>query len=83
MVAYVAAVYYVVCGEPGRPVVVHTDGADGTLADVPLFAGGTVREVIVRELRDLPTAGIIRPSRGGGVEILDAGLLTDRAERHR
>jgi len=166
----------VVRGEAGRQVVVHTEGVGGTLADVPLFAGGvlpataiaaeptvcavfpkealraaiaanpdvafallarlalrvrelvgrldqvssksvaarlatyllrrteergsavvslgmtqsqlaeelgTVREVIVRELRALRTAGIIRPSRGGGVEILDAGLLADRAEEHR
>jgi CRP/FNR family transcriptional regulator len=162
----------VVRGQPGRQVVVHTEVAGGTLADVPFFAGGelpataiaaepsvcaifprdalraaiaanpdvafallarlalrvrelvgrldqissnsvagrlatfllrrsserqspvvslgmtqsqlaeelgTVREVIVRELRELRKASIIRPSRGGGVEILDVSRLSDRA----
>jgi CRP/FNR family transcriptional regulator len=162
----------VVRGQSGRQVVVHTEGAGGTLADVPFFAGGvlpataiaaepsvcaifprealraaiaanpdvafallarlalrvrelvgrldqvssrsvaarlatfllrlsderrsavvslgmtqgqlaeelgTVREVIVRELRELRTAGITRPSRGGGVEILDVERLSERA----
>jgi CRP/FNR family transcriptional regulator, dissimilatory nitrate respiration regulator len=161
-------------GEAGRQVVVHTEGVGGTLADVPLFAGGvlpataiaaepsicaifpkdalraaiaanpdvafallarlalrvrelvgrldqvssksvaarlatyllrrseergsvvvslgmtqsqlaeelaTVREVIVRELRALRTANIIRPSRGGGMEILDCAQLAARAEQ--
>jgi CRP/FNR family transcriptional regulator, dissimilatory nitrate respiration regulator len=40
---------------------------------------GTVREVIVRELRELRKTGIIQPSRGGGVEILDAMRLSARA----
>jgi CRP/FNR family transcriptional regulator len=44
---------------------------------------GTVREVIVRELRALRTAGIIQPSRGGGVEILDAARLSERAAQLR
>jgi CRP/FNR family transcriptional regulator len=39
---------------------------------------GTVREVIVRELRALRKASIIQPSRGGGLEILDAARLTER-----
>jgi len=162
----------VVRGQGGRHVVVHTEGPGGTLADVPLFAGGTlpataiaaepatcaifprdalraaiadspdlafvllarfamrirelvgrldqissssvaarlaafllrrsaereslifslgmtqtqlaeelgtVREVIVRELRELRQAKLIRPSRGGGVEILEIARLTERA----
>jgi CRP-like cAMP-binding protein len=162
----------VVRGQAGRQVVVHTEGAGGTLADVPFFAGGvlpatavaaepsvcaifpkealraaiaanpdvafillarlalrvreivgrldgiasnsvaarvagylirrsserrsavisigmtqtqlaeelgTVREMIVRELRELRKARIIQPSRGGGVEILDAARLAERA----
>lgn len=166
----------VVRGEASRQVVVHTEGPGGTLADVPLFAGGalpgtaiatepsvcaifpkealraaiaanpdiafallarlalrvrelvgrldqvssksvaarlatyllrrseerhsaivslgmtqsglaeelgTVREVIVRELRALRTAGIVRPSRGGGVEILDPVRLAERAGQLR
>jgi len=40
---------------------------------------GTVREVIVRELRELRRAALIRPSRGGGVELLDVDRLTERA----
>jgi CRP/FNR family transcriptional regulator len=44
---------------------------------------GTVREVIVRELRELRTAHIVRPSRGGGVEILDVARLAERAGRPR
>jgi CRP/FNR family transcriptional regulator len=163
-------------GEAGRQVVVHTEGPGGTLADVPLFAGGvlpataiaaepsvcaifpkealraaiasspdvafallgrlavrvrelvgrldqissrsvaarvatyllrrsserqsvvlslgmtqsqlaeelgTVREVIVRELRELRATGIIRPSRGGGVEIVDVARLAERAGQVR
>jgi CRP/FNR family transcriptional regulator len=164
----------VVRGQSGRQVVVHTEVAGGTLADVPLFAGGvlpataiaaepsvcaifakealraaiaanpdiafallarlalrvrelvgrldqissnsvasrlasyllrrsaerqstvvslgmtqgelaeelgTVREVIVRELRALRKGNVIRPSRGGGVEILDVARLSERAAR--
>ena len=44
---------------------------------------GTVREVIVRELRELRRAEIIRPSRGGGVEIVDVGRLSERAGQLR
>jgi CRP/FNR family transcriptional regulator len=40
---------------------------------------GTVREVVVRELRELRKAGIIEPSRGGGVQILNAPALAERA----
>jgi CRP-like cAMP-binding protein len=40
---------------------------------------GTVREVIVRELRALRKANIIQPSRGGGIAILDAAQLGERA----
>jgi CRP-like cAMP-binding protein len=40
---------------------------------------GTVREVIVRELRTLRQASIVQPSRGGGIEILDAVRLAERA----
>ena len=40
---------------------------------------GTVREVIVRELRALRAAEIIRPSRGSGIEIIDHGRLSERA----
>lgn len=42
---------------------------------------GTVREVIVRELRELRRAQLIRPSRGGGVEIVDVARLAERAGR--
>ena len=40
---------------------------------------GTVREVIVRELRELRETKLIRPSRGGGVELLDVRRLSERA----
>jgi CRP/FNR family transcriptional regulator len=40
---------------------------------------GTVREVVVRELRALRKANVIQPSRGGGIEILDAVRLAERA----
>jgi CRP/FNR family transcriptional regulator len=44
---------------------------------------GTVREVIVRELRALRMARIIQPSRGGGIQIVDPVRLVERAGQHR
>ena len=40
---------------------------------------GTVREVIVRELRQLRAASIIRPGRAGWMEVVDASRLAERA----
>ena len=40
---------------------------------------GTVREVIVRELHALRTAGLVRSLGGGRIEIVDAGALRARA----
>jgi CRP/FNR family transcriptional regulator len=40
---------------------------------------GTVREVVVRELHALRTAGVVRSLGGGRLEIVDAGALRERA----
>ena len=40
---------------------------------------GTVREVIVRELHALRTAGLVRSVGGGRIEIIDASALRARA----
>jgi CRP/FNR family transcriptional regulator len=73
------ATYLLRCSEERRSTVVSLGLTQSQLAEEL----GTVREVIVRELRALRTARIIQPSRGGGIQILDAVRLAERAGQHR
>lgn len=63
--------------DPAAPVVITLGLAQGQLAEEL----GTVREVVVRELRTLREAGIVRPRGGGRLEIPDPVRLRSLAGR--
>jgi len=58
----------------GRQHVVHTEGPGGTQTEVAEELG-TVREVLVRGLRELRDARVIAPAGRGRFRVLDAARL--------